>query len=279
MSQNNRWAREDEWALKAATAGSNQVLNHSENLTVTTKSSFRDVVTDLDVAVESTLRGILAISGHPILGEEDFSKNGLPIDLGPKGTERPFWAIDPIDGTANFINGIPLYAVSVGFFDGAFSAGAVSLPALKELFFTHGTGAYLNGKPITAKDSTLATSLVVECFSGDTALTRNSQYALFGALNEASRGCLRLGSAATSLCYLACGRIQAVVGIENEIWDVAGGLAVAARAGYEIAFSRTGHSTKISYIVGGPTVAGEIKDLLNLTLSQKERPAGLFNNL
>ncbi len=138
--------------------------------------------------------------------------------------------------------------------------GAVSLPVLKELYFTYRQQSFLNGRVLNVMDTHLGGSLVVANFSGmaGNSLQRTKQYELFGDINDSSRGCLRLGSASSSICFAAAGKVQVVYGLENEIWDVAAGLAIAAYAGCKVYFYRKIGCTKVDYIVGTPTATTQV---------------------
>jgi myo-inositol-1(or 4)-monophosphatase len=254
-----QWEYESELALKAVSSGGEFTLDRPDRFKVSTKESLRDVVTELDVQIEKHITKILAPSKIQIIGEEGSQPNdSLPAN-------ELYWAVDPIDGTANFVSGLPYYGVSVGLCQGNdFLVGAVSLPALKELFFTHGDrGAFLNGKPIRIADAALAQSLVGVSFAGAKGDQnyRARQYEFFGLVNDSSRGSLRLGSAAANICYVASGRLQAAYGLDARIWDIAGALAVAKQAGGTV-MTRPGSSpSRINYIVGSASAAREIQEL------------------
>ena len=243
-------------ALRAVSTVNELLLNRAEILTVSTKTSPRDIVTELDVAIEKHLSEVLKDSHYRIVGEESYDEKNAPLSPGP------CWLLDPIDGTVNFVNGMPLYAISVGLYDRGFVTGAISLPVFKELFFTYQEHSYLNGTRLHVNDCALTEAVVVECFSEiSNNQERENEYELFSNINEKSRGCLRLGSAATSLCYAACGRIQGVVGFENQVWDIAAGIAIAKQAGCEVVLSLDPSSTRVSYIVGTKSVVLEIQRL------------------
>ena len=258
---NPRWERESELALKAVSSGEELIEDRPDRLSVVSKGSLRDIVTDADIRIERRMTQILSASGHDVVGEESFAK----APRLPDGN-APFWLVDPIDGTVNFVSGMPFYALSAGLYvNGRFEAGAVSIPAFKELFFTYGDhGSYLNGTQLKSFDAGLSTSLVGASFSGERGdpTDRSKQYEAFGRVNDASRGCLRIGSAASMIAYTAAGRLQATYGLKAQIWDVAGGLAVARQAGCKIFFSRHPGSSRCDYIVGGPSVAEELRALL-----------------
>ncbi|HNW39848.1 MAG TPA: inositol monophosphatase family protein, partial [Candidatus Omnitrophota bacterium] len=164
------------------------------------------------------------------------------------------------------VSSLPFYAVSVGFMHNAkFSAGAVIIPAQKELFFTMGNQrSFMNNKPLKAGAAELERSLIVASFSSRScgSKTRIKEYAVFGKFNDMSRGCLRLGSAAINICYVAAGRLQCAYGIGNKIWDVAGALAVAIRAGCKTYIEFTKESNTVNYAVGVTGVVEKIARIL-----------------
>jgi myo-inositol-1(or 4)-monophosphatase len=249
-------------ALKAVSEGARIVGDRPERVSVTTKQSFRDVVTEFDKKIERRVGEILAESGYPVVGEESFDETSARE---PSGM---FWAVDPIDGTANFVAGIPYYGISVGLVRGGTDArvGAVALPALRELYFTHGDEvAFRNGKalpPIDRRD--LAQSLVAGGFAGPKGdeKERALLYKLFGELNDRSRGALRLGSAAANLCYVASGQLQVAYGFNASIWDVAGGLAIAGRAGCVVRCARAPGKARVHYLAGGETAVSEALEVI-----------------
>jgi myo-inositol-1(or 4)-monophosphatase len=250
-------------ALKAAVWAADQV-NSSQDVTRTTreKESPRDVVTDTDIQLETGIRKILADSEIPVIGEE--LSNSISVSDCLKGSA---WIIDPIDGTANFSNGLPFYCHSIGLImEQNLSAGAVANPMLGEVFFTIGNkGSYLNGKRLAATGCRLDESLIGVSFSGKklTSDIRRREIELFGQLNDQSRGCLRTGSAALNICYAAAGRLQVSYGIGSKIWDVAGALAIAKMAGCKMFVEFTSSSETVNYAVGSPGSTENIAELLN----------------
>ncbi len=257
----NKWLAESELALKAVSAGAEILAERKpEELSISTKGTPRDIVTDLDIYIEKQIKAMLGSSGYKMIGEESAKEN----DLAYPGNE-PVWMIDPIDGTTNFISSIPYYSVSVGLaVDSRFPVGAVAIPSLKELFFTTGeSGSYLNGKTLKVHNAKLKDSLVVASFSGSSAGGRPmKEYEFFGQLNDASRGCLRMGSASVNICYAATGRFKAAYGISNKIWDVAGALAIASRAGCRIYTEKMNSSFMINYVVGAEGAADELAEMI-----------------
>ena len=257
-----KWLKESELALKAVSTSADMIEEtHTEGLAVSTKSSYRDLVTELDVAIEQHIKKVLSVSKYAIVGEESTKGDALILPA-----NAPVWMVDPIDGTTNFISSIPFYSTSVGLIEGTkFLVGAVAMPALKEMYFTMGDeGAYKNGKRLKLSPATIKNSLVVASFSG-THLgdeQRRNEYKFFGTINDASRGCLRLGSASVNICYVASGKLQAAYGIANRIWDVAGAISVAQRAGAKVYFEQLEGTSKVNFAVGCPDATDELAGML-----------------
>lgn len=261
------WLEESEVALKAAVLGAEILEDKYKDVAILgKKESQRDIVTNVDIEIEKQISVLLKTTRYRIVGEETAQK----VDIDRKGYR---WFIDPIDGTANFVAAIPYYAVSVGLASALkFTVGAVVVPSLKEMFFTIGTeGSYMNGKALKVGSARLKDSLIAVAFSGSSSdeEQRQREYETFGLLNDSSRGCLRLGSAAVNICYVSAGRLQAAYGIGNKIWDVAGALAIASQAGCHV-YTEWYTGTRISYVVGARDVADALaeflgeKDLANL---------------
>ncbi|MBK8727242.1 MAG: hypothetical protein IPL96_14700 [Holophagaceae bacterium] len=246
-------------ALKAVASAEELLAGPLNKVVVGTKESRRDIVTNLDLLIERHITAILEETGHPVLGEERFAELGTIPSLG-----SPVWLVDPIDGTVNFFSGMPYYAISTGFWDGnGFKVGAVSLPAFKELFFTHGSeSSHLNGKQLRAKPGLLEEALIGASFPGQPGPDSSWHYQTFGRVNEAARGCLRLGSAASLICLVACGRLQGAYGFNAKLWDVAGGLAVAAGAGCEVWTELRPDSPELDYVVASPGVGAGLRSLI-----------------
>jgi myo-inositol-1(or 4)-monophosphatase len=178
-----------------------------------------------------------------------------------------YWLVDPIDGTVNFANGLPYFAISVGLWDGrCFPVGAVSMPAFKELYFTQGEeGAFLNGQRLNVEPAVIDQALIGAGLPSRA--EDREQYDTFGRVNEATRGCLRLGSAASLVCLVACGRLQGAYGVAVKMWDVAGALAVARQAGADVSIRYTGSEPIIDFVAAAPGIGGPLRELLGSGLS------------
>lgn len=150
------------------------------------------------------------------------------------GTADNTWYIDPLDGTVNYVHGIPIYAVSIAYAEaGNPQLGVVYDPARDELFSAErDKGAWLNGQaihPASARD--LNHALLVTGFPYDIRTTQDNNldhYAHFALL---SQGVRRLGSAALDLCYVACGRFDGFWELKLKPWDMMAGALIAREAG------------------------------------------------
>jgi len=196
------------------------------------KSSLTDVVTAADREVELLVRERLAaarpedgVCGEE--GEDQVGRSGLT------------WVVDPIDGTVNYLYGIPNYAVSIAVVEGDANpktwqavAGAVFAPGVGELFTaSRGGGAFINDRPITAgPDTTLAESLLGTGFAYDPD-RRARQAAVVQRLIPKVRDIRRLGVTSMDLCYVATGRLNAFYEPGLWPWDFAAGALIAAEAG------------------------------------------------
>lgn len=223
-------------AEQAARAGG-RVLKELLGRAAAREKGPKDLVTQADMESQRVIRDIVLNSfpGHDFLGEEDG-----PEPAGRAGGSSPWrsvdgyrWIVDPLDGTANYVHGLPGFAVSVGLEkDGSFVAGAVFDPTLNECFVAGlGTGTFLNGKPVrTSSCRSLRDAMVAVSLSPH--IHRDS--AEVHAFVETLLTChsvRRLGSAALNLCYLAAGRLDAYWTTSVKIWDVAAGILMVQEAG------------------------------------------------
>jgi myo-inositol-1(or 4)-monophosphatase len=190
------------------------------------KSSPTDVVTQTDLHAEDRVRRLLlaATPGAGILAEEG-------------GTTAPGarlqWVIDPLDGTINFVYGVPLFAVSIAAaIDGEVVAGAVVDVLRDELFCAHrGGGARCDGRPIAVSScSSLPQALVTTGFSYRAGL-RDIQGEVAHRLLSRARDLRCFGSTALELCWVACARVDGYFQRDTEIWDRAAGALIAEEAG------------------------------------------------
>ncbi len=147
------------------------------------------------------------------------------------------WIIDPLDGTINFANNIPICAVSIGIErDGKIILGAVYNPFMDEFFFSErGWGATLNDKLIHVSSKTnVEKSCLVTGFPYTYIETPNGPLQVFEKLIRKGIPVRRLGSAALDLCWVACGRFDAFYEHQLHAWDSAAGFLIVEEAGGKV---------------------------------------------
>ena len=226
-----------------------------------TKSSPTDVVTAMDRAAEQLITARL-LAGRPadaILGEEG----------GESGQGRVRWIVDPLDGTVNYLYGLPDWAVSIAAeVSGTVMAGVVSVPARGEVFTAvRGGGAWLRAdgaEPVALRCNTgvpLARALVATGF-GYAAGRRRVQGEVVAAVLPQVRDIRRGGSCAVDLCSLAAGRVDAYYERGVNYWDYAAGGLVAAEAGARVAGLAGRPPNPELVIAAEPVLFGELHALL-----------------
>jgi myo-inositol-1(or 4)-monophosphatase len=195
-------------------------------LAISSKSTPTDLVSEADVATERLIRErlVAARPGDAIMGEEGDDR---------PGTSGLRWVVDPLDGTVNFLYGIPQWCVSIAVEDAAGAlAGVVFDPMRDETWTATRDGdAALDGTRMTAaaKDD-IATALVATGFGYD-AQVREVQAGVIARLLPQVRDIRRLGAAALDLCWVAAGRYDAYFERGVNHWDVAAGQLLCERAG------------------------------------------------
>ena len=194
---------------------------------ITNKEGINNPVTEADHASEKAIIDIIqqACPGHFILSEE----------TGEIITDSEYkWIIDPIDGTINFANGIPLCCVSIGVEKaGAMIMGAVYNPQMNELFFAEkGLGASLNDKKISVGNKAeVIKSCLVTGFPYTYLDEPNGPLQIFEKLIRKGVPVRRLGSAAIDLCWVAAGRFDGFYEHKLAAWDSAAGFLMVQEAG------------------------------------------------
>jgi myo-inositol-1(or 4)-monophosphatase len=198
------------------------------DLAVRTKSSSTDMVSEADEAAEAEIRRILGARrpDDAILGEEG----------GRTGSGELEWVVDPLDGTTNFLYGIPAWCVSVAVRDAdGVIAGVVFDPVGDEVFAAERDGvATLNGTALHRDDDPeLSVSLIGTGFGYDAGL-RERQATVAAALLPRVRDVRRVGAAALDLAWTAAGRLDAYYERGVQPWDIAAGTLICARAGLQV---------------------------------------------
>jgi myo-inositol-1(or 4)-monophosphatase len=164
------------------------------------------------------------------------------------------WIIDPLDGTTNFIHGVPLYCISIALMDkDELVIGVVYEANLDECFYTwQGAPSYMNGKEIRVSETPLVySSLFATGFPYYDYGRLDAYISLFRYLMQHSHGVRRLGSAAADLAYVACGRYDGFYEYGLRSWDVAAGALLVKNAGGVV----SDFSGKENYIFGKEIMA------------------------
>jgi len=215
-----------ETALSAALSAGELLLSRV-NSELNTKYKGRvNLVTSADQDAEQLIIDIIRNSfpAHQILAEE----------RPPVATASEYrWIIDPLDGTTNYVHGLPFYAVSIALeWRGRIIVGVVNVPALHEVFTAiHGQGAYLNKKSILVSTTTqLNNALLATGFPYEQETHFHLNFELFKAFYQKCQGIRRAGSAAIDLCYVACGRFDGFWEYALNPWDVAAGSLIVTEA-------------------------------------------------
>lgn len=239
-------------AVKAARrAGSviNRASNNLETLTIQSKGQ-NDFVSEVDRAAEQAIVETLleAYPKHAILAEEG----------GARGDSEYVWIIDPLDGTTNFLHGVPHYCVSIALqHKGVVTHAVVYDPVRNDLFTaTRGAGAFLNDRRIRVsrrlalKDALVATGFPYNDFG--------HVDAYLGTLRDLMQKCAgvrRFGAAALDLAYVACGQYDAFWEFHLKPWDIAAGGLLVLEAGGLI----TDHHGEEDFLATGNVLAATPK--------------------
>ncbi len=191
-----------------------------------TKTSATDLVSEVDRASERLIVDAVrrARPGDGIVGEEGTADDG---------TSGWRWVIDPLDGTINYLYGLPSYAVSIAVeYHGRAEVGVVAHPGHGETFSAiRGRGAARDSSVITTSGHRdLATALVGTGFSYE-AHRRETQAAVLAHVLPAVRDIRRAGAASIDLCWVACGRLDGYYEHGLQPWDFAAGALIATEAG------------------------------------------------
>ena len=247
-----------ELATRLATEAGALALSMREGVeTLPTKSSPTDVVTAADRAVERLLvDGIRAARpGDGILGEEGASDDG---------TTGVRWVIDPIDGTVNYLYGLPAWGVSLGIeVEGTPTVGVVHAPARRELWqAVLGSGATLDGRRLHCSGVTSLEQTLVATGFGYDARRRAAQSTLLPVLLPTVRDIRREGAGALDLCSVAAGRVDAYYEQGLSPWDLCAGGLIAREAGARVEGLHGKPAGPDLVLAAGPGVFDALHDLL-----------------
>jgi myo-inositol-1(or 4)-monophosphatase len=248
-------------AARAAGAIINRASLDLDRLQVDTKAP-NDFVTEVDRAAEVAIIDILlaAYPGHGILAEESGSTRGAR-------DSDYVWIIDPLDGTTNFIHGLPTYAVAIGLaFRNQVQQAVVYDPARNDLFYaSKGRGAFLNDKRLrVSKRTRMADSLIGTGFPFRKAEDFAPYLKMFETVMKSCAGVRRPGAAALDLCYVAAGWYDGFFETGLSPWDVAAGSLLVTEAGGLVG-NFTGDADFLhrrEVVAGCPKIYGQLVQML-----------------
>ncbi|CAE7626315.1 IMP3 [Symbiodinium sp. KB8] len=210
-----------------------------------TKDGDKDLVTVVDKQCEDVVRATIqeAFPDHAVLGEESVGSGSSASAAALESflSQEWLWIVDPIDGTTNFVHGIPASVVSIGVaHQGTMVAGVVLDPFREELFSaTAGGGAHCNGEPITVSAAEKGLAQAVLAFgTGHEAEMAQTMCAGAGAVSPHCRSVRSFGSAALHLSWVACGRLTGFWELDLSSWDVSAGGLLVVEAGGRISDTR-----------------------------------------
>ena len=221
-----RWRQELELAERASRqAGA--ILRELRDKDKTVLSSVgKDIKLQADRDAEAGILELLAGSAYPVLAEESGAHGII-------GGADPYWVVDPLDGTLNFSRGVPMSCVSVALCEGARAVLGVIHDFNREECFSGiaSEGAWLNGVPMTVSGiDDAARAVLATGFPTKRTYSTDSLNAFVEDVQRFKK--IRMfGSAALSLAYVACGRVDAYAEDDIMLWDVAAGIAIVQGAG------------------------------------------------
>jgi myo-inositol-1(or 4)-monophosphatase len=241
-----------EVAIAAAMrAGQELIDRFGDQVSIIGKESARDIASEADFAAEDSAIEVVH-SHYPnarILAEE----RGELGDC----SAQDYWIIDALDGSVNYVHQVPLFCVSVAYFSqGQVQAGSVYVPLADDIYYAaKSLGAFKNKNVLRVHDIPPTQSLFSASFSGkifDKNL-REEEFLAFGRVNDASCGCLRTGSAAINLVYLAEGKLNGCWGKAAKHWDIGAGLLIAQEAGANVEINPASLDGRLLNYIAAPT--------------------------
>ena len=241
-------------ALESAIAAGRILMDRPSEFEISTKSSAIDIATQMDQSAENLIveRIRSARPDDAIVGEE-----GATVT----GSSGIRWVIDPLDGTVNYLYGLPGWCVSVAAKDENGSlVGVVHAPSLGMTWQAErGGGAFLNGKKIATSDvAELDKALIATGFSYSREV-RQGQAEAIKKLIPLCRDIRRLGAAAVDLCHIASGGVDGYFEVGLKEWDLAAGALIATEAG---ALVTGGESDDVMVIAANPKLHQLLQDFL-----------------
>jgi myo-inositol-1(or 4)-monophosphatase len=231
----------------------------------------RDLVTDIDLAIQRDIADYLAQTTPDIALLAEESEQQPEIE-----TAEWLWVLDPIDGTSNFVHGLPICAVSLALLHRGLTVIAVThAPLLGRTYHAvKDKGAFLNGERITASDTDSLSAAIVSLGDyavGHDAGTHNAhRLALTAELVPRVERIRMIGAATLDLAFVAEGALDACVMMSNKPWDTAAGTLIAREAGAQLYDAQGNPHTHQS--ASTVVVAPGIAEQLNVVIANTEIP-------
>tara|TARA_A100001015_G_C14798982_1_gene636152 strand:- start:21 stop:821 length:801 start_codon:yes stop_codon:yes gene_type:complete len=231
-----------------------------ENLQVSTKGP-GDFVSSADKRTEKILIDELQ-KAHPeygIITEESGVINKLNV--------KNRWIIDPIDGTMNFLNGVPQFAISIGYEeDGEIKCGVIFNPITNEMFCAEkGSGAYLNNSRIrVSKKKKIKDALLVTGGPKGSSKIKDKIFSEYINVSKNVSNVRKFGSAALDIAYVACGRFDGYWQRELNYWDIAAGIVILKEAGGFVDFFEEDKSSplKKNILATNTNIHDQLRELI-----------------
>ena len=232
-----------------------------ENLQVSNKAP-GDFVSSADIRTEKILIEELqkAHSEYGIITEESGIIN--------KSNSQNRWIIDPIDGTLNFLNGIPYFAISVGYEEnGEIKCGVIFNPATNEMYYAEkGSGSYLNNSRIRVSNKKkIQDSLLVTGGPKQSSRNKDKIFSEYINVSKKATHVRKFGSAALDMAYVASGRFDGFWQRELNYWDVAAGMIIIREAGGFVNFFEEDKNNplKKNIIASNSNIHEDLKGLIS----------------
>jgi len=232
-----------------------------ENLQVSSKGP-GDFVTSADKRTEKIIIDELQ-KAHPeygIISEE--------IGVINKSNTKNKWIVDPIDGTMNFLNGVPQFAISIGYEeDNEITCGVIFNPIINEMFCAEkGNGAYLNNSRIRVSNKKkLKDSLIVTGGPKVASKIKDKIFSEYINVSNNVSNVRKFGSAALDMAYVACGRFDGYWQRELNYWDIAAGIVILKEAGGFIDFFEDdpNQPLKKNILASNSNIHNDLRELIN----------------
>ncbi|XP_028290720.1 inositol monophosphatase 1-like [Gouania willdenowi] len=230
----DKWQEAYEFAVEVARKAGAEIRKAGDSeIKVNTKSSSVDLVTQTDQRVEkiifSALKGKFGEGCHRFIGEESTVDSCVL-------TDKPTWIIDPVDGTTNFVHGFPFVAVSIAFAVNKELEFGVVYSCMEDKMYKarRGQGAFCDDEPIYVSDvKEIKKSIIISEHGTDRSPEKVKK--IFSTMQKILcipvHGLRGSGTAATNMCLVACGAVEAFFEIGIHCWDIAAGAVIVREAG------------------------------------------------